>query len=287
MSALSQNSESFRSCIHCGTPFRPTLQRPDFCCAGCQFVHDLIIKNSLGQFYDLQESAATPVKPLVFQKRDYSWLAELAKNAEAAGGPVAALELDLQGISCIGCVWLIEKVFLQKPGALSIQVHSAVGKLEFRWQSGVLDVAAFARELQAFGYLVSPPGKSSVLESRALATRIGLCGAFAMNTMLFTLPGYLGMKQGFEYAPLFKRAHARVRHAELRRGRRLFFQPHMAQPAQPRAAHRPADFTRTRRGVCRLDLRVVRRRDEFCLFRFCFDLRVSDARRALDAADGD
>lgn len=198
-------SAAQKICIHCGTPFRPAPQRADFCCAGCQFVHDLIVKNGLGQFYDLQESAGAPVKPFVFQKRDYAWLEELAKAAETTGGPVAALELDLQGISCIGCVWLIEKVFLQKNGALSIRVNPAVGRLEFRWKSGALDVAAFARELQAFGYLVSTPGKSPALESRALVTRIGLCAAFAMNTMLFTLPGYLGMSRNFEYAPLFNK----------------------------------------------------------------------------------
>ena len=28
-----------RVCIHFGTPFRPSAHRPDFCCAGCQFVH--------------------------------------------------------------------------------------------------------------------------------------------------------------------------------------------------------------------------------------------------------
>jgi Cu2+-exporting ATPase len=205
MSTREKNAAALRSCIHCGTPFRPTEQRADFCCAGCQFVHDLIVKNGLGQFYDLQENVGAPVKSLVFQKRDYAWLAEIAKIAEAVGGPVAALELDLQGISCIGCVWLIEKIFMKKPGALSIQVNSAVGRLQLRWQSGALDVVAFAKEIQAFGYLVAPAGKSPALESRALVTRIGLCAAFAMNTMLFTLPGYLGMTQGFEYAALFNK----------------------------------------------------------------------------------
>jgi Cu2+-exporting ATPase len=180
-------------------------ERPDFCCAGCQFVHGLIVKNGLGQFYDLQSSTGAPVKSIVFQARDYSWLQELVKSAESVGGPVASLDLDLQGISCLGCVWLIEKLFLNKEGALAIQVNSGIGRVLMRWQNGVPDMVKFARELQSFGYLLSPLGKSNGRESRALVTRIGLCGAFAMNTMIFTLPGYLGLKQTFDYAILFNR----------------------------------------------------------------------------------
>ena len=59
--------------------------------------------------------------------------------------------------------------------------------------------------MQTFGYLVGPPGKSAAPASRALNLRLGLCAALAMNTMLFTLPRYLGMEEGFEFAQLFQR----------------------------------------------------------------------------------
>jgi Cu2+-exporting ATPase len=188
-----------RVCIHCGTPFRPTPHRPDFCCAGCQFVHDLIARNGLGQFYDLQEGGLPPVKSLVFQRRDYTWLEELARDS---GG---TLTLEVQGLSCIGCAWLIEKLFARTPGALAIRVEPALGQLELRWQPGVFDAVAWARELQSYGYLVGPPGKTTLAPSRALDLRLGLCAALAMNTMLFTLPRYLGMEREFQFAALFER----------------------------------------------------------------------------------
>ncbi|RYD75113.1 MAG: ATPase P, partial [Verrucomicrobiaceae bacterium] len=191
------------TCLHCGTDFRPTSHRPDFCCAGCQFVHDLITKNGLGQFYDLQEEGVQPVKSLVFQKRDYTWLEELVATAEAT--PIASLQLDLQGLSCIGCVWLIEKVFSRKAGALSVRVDPTLGQIEFRWKTGVFDLLAFARELQSFGYLVGPAGKTTTATSRALVPRLGLCAALTMNTMLFTLPSYLGMEATEQFAGLFNR----------------------------------------------------------------------------------
>jgi len=188
-----------RVCIHCGTRFSPTARRKDFCCAGCQFVHDLIARNGLGQFYDLQDGALPPVQALVFQKRDYAWLEEAS---HAAGG---MMTLDVQGLSCIGCAWLIEKLFMRKPGALAIRVDPALGQLDIRWQAGALDVAAFGRELQSYGYLVGPPGKAPSSASRALIPRIGLCAALALNTMLFTLPRYFGMGAEFQFATLFER----------------------------------------------------------------------------------
>ena len=192
-------------CIHCSTPFHPSAQRPDYCCAGCQFVHGLILKNGLEKFYDLQDGSVLPVKSLVFQKRDYTWLEELAKAAEAVNPIAATLELDLQGISCVGCVWLIEKLFLRKEGALSIDINTSLGRLGLRWKAGTLNIVGFAHELQSFGYLVGPAGKPAIPESSTLVKRLGLCAAFAMNAMLFTLPGYLGMQQSFAYSGMFNK----------------------------------------------------------------------------------
>lgn len=188
-----------RTCIHCGTSFQPSARRPDFCCAGCQFVHDLITKNGLGQFYELQENGVPPASSLVFQRRDYAWLEELARNASGS------LTLDVQGLSCIGCAWLIEKLFARRPGALAIHVDPTLGQLTLRWQPETFDITAFVQELQTFGYLVGPRGKSTPAASRSLNLRLGLCAALAMNTMLFTLPRYLGMGSDFQFAPLFHR----------------------------------------------------------------------------------
>ncbi|MEO8352572.1 MAG: heavy metal translocating P-type ATPase metal-binding domain-containing protein, partial [Chthoniobacteraceae bacterium] len=187
-----------RDCRHCGTPFRPTTHRPDFCCAGCQFVHDLIAKNGLGQFYDLQAGGQPPVAALVFQRRDFGWLEDLARLSEGK------LQLDVQGVSCLGCAWLIERLFGRRTGALAIHVEPAMGQLELRVRPDAFDAVAFARELQSFGYLVGPPCKAAPA-SRALRLRLGLCAALALNTMLFTLPRYLGMGDDFEFAALFER----------------------------------------------------------------------------------
>ena len=76
--------------------------------------------------------------------------------------------------------------------------------MRVRWITGQFSAAEFARRLQAFGYVAGPAGETvAEPESRGLVRRIGLCAAFAMNAMLFTLPVFFGMEPSFAYARLF------------------------------------------------------------------------------------
>lgn len=184
-----------------------------FCCAGCQFVHGLINEEGLDQFYDLRGGRTLqPVKSLAFQKRDYAWLAEQARVAEevcAQCEEPARLTLDLQGISCAACVWLIERVFRRHRGGLRVVVDAQVGQMRIWWEPGKFDAVAFAEELQQFGYAVGPAtddaeARAARSESRALLTRVGVVGGLALNTMAFTVPRYLGMEADFFLSRLFQ-----------------------------------------------------------------------------------
>ena len=196
------------TCTHCGTPF--SAARPDetFCCRGCEYVHELIHREGFDRFYDLRGNASVrPVRSLPFEHRDFAWLDEVVTHAEenhAPGTPVEA-EFSLEGISCVGCVWLVEHLFLRHDGALQADVHPATGHVRLRWACGAMDVRGFAREAASFGYaLTKKRAGGSVGEARQMATRLGLCGAFAMNAMVFTLPRYLGMPPDFAFAEIFK-----------------------------------------------------------------------------------
>lgn len=195
------------TCRHCGAPLLDeSARRSGFCCAGCSYVHRLVHEHGLDSYYHIKDAVTAPVDATVFQPRDFSWLAALQEETErAAGRQTPVLRLSIQGISCAGCVWLIERLFQPMPGARTIIVNAQLGQMELRWTAGEFSAVEFARKLHAFNYLVGPPDDSeSELESRALGRRIGLCTAFAMNVMLFTLPVYFGMEQSFAYARLFE-----------------------------------------------------------------------------------
>ncbi len=191
-------------CLHCGTPLATDrLRASGYCCTGCAYVHRLVHEHGLEGYYKIRDTVVAPVDQVVFQPRDYAWLAELQAEAERGpGSPV--LTLEVQGISCAGCVWLIEKVFHQQPGALGIETDAQLGRMRLRWTRGEFDAPGFARALQSFNYLAGPPGEEpAVPESRLLVRRVGLCAAFSMNIMLFALPAYFGMEATFRYAHLF------------------------------------------------------------------------------------
>ena len=57
-------------------------------------------------------------------------------EARAGGGGAASAELEVQGISCIGCVWLVEHVMAGSPGVLDARVHPALGVARLHMATG-------------------------------------------------------------------------------------------------------------------------------------------------------
>lgn len=203
-------SELFKTCDHCGTPFAPKEREDRFCCSGCQFVNSLISSNGLTKFYDLKgRETLLPVGNGVLLKPDCSWAEGIQESAEAAleahgnAAGLAEARMDLQGVSCIGCVWLIDAAFAREPGAGRAVVDATRGTLTLSWFTGKFDLAAFAERLGQFGYRIAPFTEGEKA-SGASGLKLGLCGALAMNAMAFTLPRYVGMGSNFALADLFE-----------------------------------------------------------------------------------
>ncbi|MGF1484699.1 MAG: heavy metal translocating P-type ATPase metal-binding domain-containing protein [Opitutales bacterium] len=205
--APSTAASTTRRCDHCGTPYRPRQDDERFCCAGCEYVHRLLHDRGLTRFYDLKDRPLQPVSSAVFHAgENLEWLDAMARKAEAEAAPEApaTLELGLTGISCVGCVWLIQKIFDDQPGNVRLNVNAQLGRARLQWERGAFEIRIFAQELQRFGYRLGQAGEETSDGLRGLPTRIGVCAFLALNAMLFTLPRYLGMSEDFEYARLFE-----------------------------------------------------------------------------------
>lgn len=202
-----QRSSPRAICSHCGTPFTPRAKEA-YCCHGCEYVAQILSENDLTRFYELKgRIAVPPVGSKAFTEAEVAPLVSVLQRVEASTEkPVAHARFSLEGISCIGCVWLIEAIFQRQSGSARVRIDPRSSAVELHWQRGHFDIAAFARELQKIGYRLSPycDDPSAASGSRQITQRLGLCGFFLMNTMLFTLPAYLGMGGEFFLAPLFQ-----------------------------------------------------------------------------------
>lgn len=178
-------------CLHCGLPVLSPGSR--FCCRGCEAVHTLLSNDGLDRFYSLRGARGTPVRGAP-DRRDLTWLESIEAELAARAQPMAII-LDVQGIHCAGCVWLIQELFAREAHGMRIVVNPTLGRAEllvapdFRLRSWVIAV-------ERFGYLFGLPRKPGQRDSSALLLRAVICLVLTGNAMLLAAAVYLGLETG-------------------------------------------------------------------------------------------
>jgi len=203
-------------CRHCASAIPAGLVdvAPGFCCRGCAAVHALLVAEGLTRFYDLAGGDVAPAPEAAASAGAHAWLdplvaAALAKlpadgereavpssepgGSEPVRGFRATIDLDVQGIHCAACVWLLAELAKRRGAAFT--VNSALGTAQLRFPRG-FDVAAFVVEAERFGYRLGAPHKSdehTPVRKSSLPLRLGICVALTMNIMLFAVSFYVGL----------------------------------------------------------------------------------------------
>jgi Cu2+-exporting ATPase len=193
-------------CRHCGLPLGAAWKSEygPFCCTGCRAVSELLASNGLERYYQLKQGPTAP--PPRLRPDGFAWLEQVLARDEAlhpSAGPGTArtLQLDVQGIHCAACIWLLEELFRRRDGALELRINSMQGKAEITWIPERLELADYLREAERFGYRFGPDRKEAPRQSRALVLRLYVCLAAAMNAQVFSICGYVGL--GPEHPALF------------------------------------------------------------------------------------
>ena len=201
-------------CWHCGQPApqgafparTPDGER-DACCPGCAAAIETIYGMGLDDYYQTrQDKAPTPdsrraeLDLALFELPDL-----LAPHCTpVAGGEHGEsgerLRLQLSGLTCAACSWLIEKALSEQPGVNRASVNLAGMTLTVDYL-GAAQARETARRIQQLGYGVSLPGDPASAaanrrEHKRLLGRLILAGLGAMQAMMYSTALYIGVFDG-------------------------------------------------------------------------------------------
>jgi len=158
-------------------------------------VHALLASEGLLRFYELGGSATGAVgsRPRV---PNLDWLPELeaaALEAAAVAGPVVRLVLDVQGIRCAACVWLLQTVWKRIRGARDLRVDPSLGRATLVYDGGSGAALEFVAAAARFGYPMGPASRA-LRRDDGLLIRLGIASAIAMNAMILAVSLYFGLE---------------------------------------------------------------------------------------------
>ena len=121
-------------CTHCRAPL-PSSAEDEFCCNGCRHVHDLLQESGLSRYYALRGDRT--LSPVAGESRlgEALWLEQLEARLTTQGN-IKRVSLDVQGIQCGACVWLIDALFKREPDGYQVSVNPALGQLSCAFGAG-------------------------------------------------------------------------------------------------------------------------------------------------------
>ncbi|MCG8392735.1 MAG: cadmium-translocating P-type ATPase [Pseudomonadales bacterium] len=195
-------------CWHCGLPApqgafpaRTPDGNRDACCPGCAAAIETIYGLGLDDYYQIrQDRAPTPDN----QRAELDLaLFDIAELLSPHCSPLAngeRLHLQLSGLTCAACSWLIEKAVADQPDVQRVSVNLAGMTLtvDYVGQARARDTA---RRIQQLGYGVSLPGDPAAAakhrkDHKRLLGRLILAGLGAMQAMMYSMALYIGVFDG-------------------------------------------------------------------------------------------
>ena len=215
---MSTLAEPRVACDHCGLTVPAGLidrsSDAQFCCAGCEAAYETIRGLGLEDYYAFRDRFADKPQRASGRGKRYAAFdssAFLERNTTAASSGFLAIDLQLEGVHCAACVWLVEKLPSVVGGVIESRLSLATGRARVVWDPRRTPLSAVAIALDRMGYAPHPARDRETRSARDRAerdrlVRLGIAGALAGNNMLISLALYAGAFEGIEprFAELFR-----------------------------------------------------------------------------------
>jgi Cu2+-exporting ATPase len=174
------------------------------CCIGCKAVAEFIESSGLQAFYEFRSA---PDEDLDLRPEDAEWQhydgADLIERFVSQRGQMAEASIDIGGMYCSACVWLLQKALQQETAIQSVDVNPAVRRAVIRWDLGRLKFSGLLNAIARIGFKPSPVGAGlnedlHTEEHRQALKRLIVAAAAGMQVMMFAVALYAGDFFGIE-----------------------------------------------------------------------------------------
>lgn len=200
------STNALTACNHCGQSI--VFEYKDesgnlFCCNGCKSVFHLLKDNGLEDYYKYRKDSDVKPTPTLDNEQNFTHF-----DSDSFQRDYINLESDhtksmhfyLEGIHCIACLWLIEKLPQLDRNIVSSRLNLSTSTVKVVIRSDYFfgNVASLLNKLGYKPYPVKDRDEQSLLirkEDRSLMLKIGIAGAASMNVMIYQV-GIFGGAEG-------------------------------------------------------------------------------------------
>ena len=182
-----------------------------FCCSGCRSVFEILQLHNLSTYYKIrQESGESNFQTINLSNQKFLYLDEETFQEKYAHKKNENLVFTfyLEGVHCLACLWLIEKMPEIDKGIISAQLNMAKSTVEVTI-SREIQLSSVAKRLEMLGYPPHPLIEESNLKTlqdrdeKKDLIRIAISFFCAGNIMLMAFATYAGadgvIKKYFDY----------------------------------------------------------------------------------------
>lgn len=191
-------------CYHCGEDCESDKIQSEgkvFCCSGCKMVFELLNKNNLCIYYDLNKSPGLNQK-IRIRKDKFAFLDDKRIQQEliSFSNPNQTHVLfNLPQIHCSSCLYLLENLYKLHSGVISARVNFMRKEVEIVFKPGLVSLRELAELLTGIGYepyiSLHDLNNKKPRFSKSLIYQLGVAGFCFANIMLLSFPEYLGLQE--------------------------------------------------------------------------------------------
>jgi len=202
-------------CFHCAEPLPPgeaILARVGgepraVCCHGCRAVAEFIDGAGFTAFYDHREAPAAAdadLKPAEQRFGEFDRPGLRAKYVRREGEADEAI-LEIGGMYCTACAWLIDRTLERLPAVHGVDVNPATRRAIVRFDGDELPFSRLLGAIARAGFRPVPLGSDAASdenerEYKAALKRLIVAAAAGMQVMMFAIALYAGEHFGIDGA---------------------------------------------------------------------------------------